>query len=41
MHVLVVYLKGLGSIFFLKNSLEKNAEKTIKIISEAMIMMYV
>jgi hypothetical protein len=36
-----IYLKGIGSILFLKNSLKKNAENTIKIISEVIIMRYV
>jgi hypothetical protein len=35
-------LKGIGSILFLKNGLEKNfADKIIKIISEVTIMRYV
>jgi hypothetical protein len=35
-------IKGIGSILFLKNGLKKNfAEKTIKIISEVIIMRYV
>jgi hypothetical protein len=35
-------LKGIGSILFLKNGLKKKiAEKTIKIISEVIIMRYV
>jgi hypothetical protein len=35
------YIKGIGSILFLKNGLKKIAEKTIKIISEEIIMRYV
>jgi hypothetical protein len=35
------YIKGIGSILFLKNGLKKIAEKTIKIISEVKIMRFV
>jgi hypothetical protein len=35
-------IKGIGSILFLKNGLKKKiAEKTIKIISEVIILRYV
>jgi hypothetical protein len=35
------FIKGIGSILFLKNCLKKIAEKTIDIFSEVIIMRYV
>jgi hypothetical protein len=35
------FVKSMGSILFLKNGFKKLAEKTIKIISEVIIMRYV
>jgi hypothetical protein len=40
MSKLASLLKGIGSILVLKNGLKKIAEKTIKIISEVIIMRY-
>jgi hypothetical protein len=41
LNILVLYFEGKGSILFLKNGLEKSAEKAIKIISKVRIMKYV